>query len=48
MDLVADKIIPTPRGSLLIPSRPDESVEWVSNSVGDLRVLVDRKVRGLQ
>lgn len=44
IDVVGEKVIPTPRGSLTVPSRPHETIEWVNNSAGDLRVLVDRKV----
>ena len=44
IDVVSEKVIPTPRGTLVVPSRPHESIEWVNNSAGDLRVLVDRKV----
>ncbi|THH31660.1 hypothetical protein EUX98_g2544 [Antrodiella citrinella] len=43
IDIVGEKIIPVPRGALIVPSRPHETIEWVNNSAGDLRVLVDRK-----
>ncbi|KAH8103359.1 beach-domain-containing protein [Cristinia sonorae] len=44
IDMVGERILPTPRGTLIVPSRPHESVEWVNNSAGDLRVLVDKKI----
>ena len=46
VDMIGEKVIPCPKGTLVFPSRPHESLEWNSGqgSTGDLRVLIDRKV----
>lgn len=46
VDMIGERVIPCPKGILVFPSRPHESIEWNSGQgpTGDLRVIVDRKV----
>ncbi|EKM53226.1 uncharacterized protein PHACADRAFT_210920 [Phanerochaete carnosa HHB-10118-sp] len=45
IDLIGERIIPCPLGSLAVPSRPHEVIEWDPPHIpaGELRVQVDRK-----
>ena len=47
IDAIGERIIPCPKGVLMFPSRPHESIEWNSGqgTTGDLRVVIDRKAR---
>lgn len=46
IDLIGERIVPCPSGSLAVPSRPHEIVEWdcPQAPAGELRVHVDKKV----
>ncbi|EPQ51421.1 beach-domain-containing protein [Gloeophyllum trabeum ATCC 11539] len=49
IDLIGEKIVPCAPGTLCVPSRSYEQVEWGptrlgSNESGEIRVVVDRKV----
>ncbi|TFK55260.1 beach-domain-containing protein [Heliocybe sulcata] len=49
IDLIGEKIVPCPPGTLCAPSRPYERIEWGptrlgANADGEIRVMVDRKV----
>ena len=46
LDLIGAQVIPCPRGTLCVPSRPHEGIVWDSSSgsTGALKVVLDRKV----
>ena len=49
LDLVGERVIYCPEGSVCVPNAPDEQVFWGptrlgKNGGGELRVVVDRKV----
>jgi hypothetical protein len=50
IDMVGEKIVPCREGVVCASNHPDEQVEWGptrlgKNSEGDLRVVVDHRVR---
>jgi len=45
LDMVGERIIPCPEGVLVVPSHPHEQIEWRARTGGELRVVVDQKVR---
>lgn len=47
VDLIGQQVVPCPSGSIVVPSRPHESIHWDSGraSTGTLKVIVDRRVR---
>lgn len=49
LDTVSERIIPCAIGTLCVPSRPHEKIEWGPRragigGAGDLRMLIDNKV----